>query len=250
MNCGQLQDSYDLFALGVAEEPERGEIRAHLSRGCEVCTAGVKDSMELMAQMASTAAPAQPSSKLRRRILASMGVERRRFSWAPLWAVAAALSFTAAIYFANQERQVSESAQLLRREMSRQTNELTRLTEAFAILNGAGTEEVTFGNAQPKPPRGKVFLNPAQGVLLIAANLPPAPSGKLYEMWTIPKAGKPVPAGLFQSRSDGSAIHIRPGSVDIQATGAVAVTVESEAGADQPTSQPLIVAAITTATNR
>jgi len=94
------------------------------------------------------------------------------------------------------------------------------------------------------PPRGKVFLNPAQGVLLIASNLPPAPVGKLYEMWLIPRTGKPVAAGLFQSQTNGTAMHIRPGTVDIASTGVVAVTVENEAGVDQPTTQPLIVAPV------
>jgi anti-sigma-K factor RskA len=78
----------------------------------------------------------------------------------------------------------------------------------------------------------------------MASNLPPAPSGKLYEMWVIPKAGKPVAAGLFQSQTDGTAMHVRRGAVDLDATGAIAVTVENESGADQPTSQPFIVAPV------
>ena len=63
-------------------------------------------------------------------------------------------------------------------------------------------------------------------------------------MWVIPKAGKPVAAGMFQSNTDGSAMHVRPGTVDIQATGAIAVTVEDQAGADQPTTTPLIMAPV------
>ena len=42
MNCDQLREHYELYALGIAEEPERGEIRAHLNRGCEVCGGGRK----------------------------------------------------------------------------------------------------------------------------------------------------------------------------------------------------------------
>jgi anti-sigma-K factor RskA len=63
-------------------------------------------------------------------------------------------------------------------------------------------------------------------------------------MWLIPKGAKPVPAGLFQSRDDGSALHVRPGTVDLASTAAVAVTVENQAGADQPTTTPLIVASL------
>jgi hypothetical protein len=127
--------------------------------------------------------------------------------------------------------------------MSQQSGELARLTEAFAILNGSDTQEVSFGNA-PKPPRGKVFVSPSQGVLLMASNLPPAPAGKRYEMWVIPKGRNPAPAGMFQSGSDGNAMHIQRGAVNIANTGAVAVTLEDERGAAQPTSQPLIVAAL------
>ncbi len=87
-------------------------------------------------------------------------------------------------------------------------------------------------------------MNPSQGVLLIASNLFPTPADKIYEMWLIPKGAKPVPAGLFQSQRDGQAMHVRPGAVDLAATAAVAVTIENQAGADQPTTTPLIVAAL------
>ncbi len=251
MNCNELQDHYELFAIGVAEEPERGEIRAHLNRKCDACTTGVRRALEMAATIGATAPEAQPPARLKRRILASVGVEQKRFNWAPVWATATVLSLAGAFYLGNEARQRADETRQVRAEMRLQSdemrtqqNEITRLTEAFAILNGLDTREAAFGGAQPRPPRGKVYLNPAQGVLLIASNLPPAPLGKLYEMWVIPRGGRPVAAGLFQSQSDGSAMHVRRGAVDVESTGAVAVTVENEAGADQPTSQPLIVAAL------
>jgi hypothetical protein len=72
--------------------------------------------------------------------------------------------------------------------------------------------------------------------LLIAANLQPAPTGKAYEMWIV-KHGQAKAAGVFQSAPDASALHIQRGPVEN--TDAVAVTLENEAGADQPTSPPL-----------
>ena len=251
MNCNELQDHYELFAIGVAEEPERSEIRAHLNRQCDACTAGVRRALEMAATIGASAPEAQPSAKLRRRILASVGVEQRRFNWTPVWATATVLSLAGAFYFGNAARRSSGEASEVRAEMRSQSDamrtqqsEITRLTAAFAILNGPDTREAAFGGARPRPPRGKVYVNPTQGVLLIASNLPPAPLGKLYEMWMIPKGGRPVAAGLFQSQSDGSAMHVRSGAVDVASTNAVAVTVENAAGADQPTSEPLIVAAL------
>ena len=84
-------------------------------------------------------------------------------------------------------------------------------------------------------------MNPTSGVLLIATNLPPAPAGKAYEMWIIPKGAKPVPAGMFQSQADGTAMHVQRGPVDVNGV-TIAVTLEDEAGAAQPTSAILFAA--------
>jgi hypothetical protein len=241
MNHEELRGHYELYAIGVAEEPERTEIREHLSRGCEVCMTEMKRARELSALLGGAAAPMAPSPRLRRRILASVGHERRQFGWAPFLGLATALSLFAAFYFSSRERQFAEQSLLLREQMRRQTIELTQLHQAFAILSGPSTLEVSFGQG----PKGKVYIDRSRGVLLIASNLPPAPDGKVYEMWTIPKGAgaKPVPAGLFQSDPSGGAMHLQPGPVDPN-LGVVAVTLENEGGAQAPTSTPLIVAAL------
>src|SRR6202451_1280822 len=182
MNCDQLREHYELYALGIAEEPEHGEIRAHLQRGCEACGAGMKRALETTALLGASAPAAQPSAQLRRRILASVGFERRGAGWFTVWAMAAALAamfLLLVLVMQNRGRYVEEAA---------------RSRAAFAILYGPSTVEASFGGSQPQPPRGTVFVNPSQGVLFIASNLPRTPAGKIYEMWLIPKGAKPVPA--------------------------------------------------------
>ena len=201
--------------------------------------AAMRRSRELAALLGGAVAPAAPSPRLRRRILASVGVEQRRFGWAPLLGLATALSLFAAFYFSNREREFAAQTVTLRDQMRRQAIELTRLNEAFAILSGPSTIEAGFGPGA----RGKVYVDRSRGVLLIASNLPPAPAGKIYEMWVIPKGGSPVPAGLFQSDASGSAIHVQPGAVDPSVT-TVAVTLENEGGAQTPTLPPVIGVAL------
>ena len=242
MKCEELYDYYELYAMGVADEPERGEIREHLNRGCEVCMTGMKRARSVTAMLGSTVVAAEPSPKLRRRILAGAGLEQRRFGWAPVFALATMFSLFAAVYFSGRQKVSADEAARLRAELRTQTIELTRLNEAFAILNTPGTVQATFGNEAAQPPKGKVFVSPSQGILLIASNLPPAPAGKIYEMWRVPKAGNPVPAGVFQSESDGTAVHVLRGAVDIPSLAAVAVTLENEGGATEPT-MPLVFAA-------
>src|SRR5437899_8707472 len=107
MNCNELRDFYEMYAIGVAEDPERGEIRAHLNRDCEVCMQGIKQARQVATLLGASAAPAAPSPKLRRRILASVGVEERRFGWAPFLAAALALSMFAVVYFTGRERDIA-----------------------------------------------------------------------------------------------------------------------------------------------
>ena len=190
MNCEELRDHYELYAMGVAEEPERSEIRAHLARGCEVCMKHVKTARELTAELGATADSVSPSPKLRNRILASIGAPQRSFSWAPWLGLAvAAAALIAAFYFNSRERTAEQQMAALRDSVRSQTVQLTKMEEAMAILESAGSKEVSFGAG----PKGRVFVHPTMGVLLMATNLPPAPAGKAYEMWIIPKGGAPRP---------------------------------------------------------
>jgi hypothetical protein len=239
MNCEELRDQYELYAIGVAEDPERSEIREHLSRGCEVCMAGMKKAREVTSILGGAAPLATPSPKLRRRLLASVGVEQRGFGWSPFLGLALALSLFAVVYFYGRESETQKMVARLNDQLRQESIDLTKMNEAFAILNGADTTVTSFGGG----PKGKVFTSKSQGVLLIASNLPPAPAGKAYEMWVIPKGGKPVPAGLFQSDANGSAMHIQRGPVVANAD-LVAVTLEDQAGAAQPTSPVLFAASV------
>src|SRR5581483_3790471 len=222
MNCEELRDYYEMYALGVAEEPERDEIRTHLNRGCEVCMNGVKRAIEMAALLGGTAPAMVPPARLRRRILASVGFEQRGFGLAPFFAAATVMCLVAAVYFFGRERESIAEIGRLQKQLGTQTAEVAHLNEVLALVNGPDTVETSFG--EKKPAKGKIFASP-RGVLLMASNLSPAPSGKMYEMWVIPKGATiPQPAGMFQSGSDGTAMHMMMRSMNPDDT--VAVTLE------------------------
>jgi hypothetical protein len=241
MKCDELRDEYELYALGLADEPEKAELREHLNRGCATCTSGVRTARELAAVMAGTAPAVAPPARLRKRILASAGVEQRSWGWAPVWAAACALSLLAGFYFYSREQDTARTLARMQDQARQQSIELARLNEVLSLLNQPETRDVVFGQG----PQGRVFVHPKSGVLLIASNLPPAPAGKTYEMWVIPKGGaKPVRAGEFQSAQDGTALHLQRGPVDLATTAIIAVTLEPAGGVDQPTSTPVIAATL------
>lgn len=245
MTCEELRDEYELHALGLDDDPERGELLAHLARGCPACGAGVRQARGLLAMLATTAPAVAPRPTLRRRILASAGVfPRRAPAWIPLWVAACVACLVVAFYFYGRNRDNELLVGRFQEQVRRQAIDLARTNDALALLNRQDTRQVSFGAGGAQPPRGRVFVNPKLGVLLLASNLPPAPAGRIYEMWILPKSGQPVPAGLFDADTQGAAFHLQPISVDLAATAAVAVTLEAAGGAAQPTTQPVIVAAL------
>jgi hypothetical protein len=244
MTCEELRDDYELYAMGLLDEPGRAELDAHLRREGDPCIAGVQKARELVSSIAVTAPEVHAPARLRKKVAGLVRDEGRRWSWAPVWiAVAAGLALVT-IWLGVSRRDRERTIADVERQLRQKNVELARLNEAVALMNDPAARQVVFGTDTAQPPRGRVFVNPKQGVLLLASNLPPAAAGKIYEMWLIPKGGKPVAAGLFQSESDGTALYLRKGAVDVAATGAVAVTLEPEAGSPQPTTTPIIVAAL------
>ena len=73
MTCEELKEMYELYAMGVSDEPERGEIASHLSEGCAACTTGVKHAVELVSMYGAMTPVVEPPARLRARIVASAG---------------------------------------------------------------------------------------------------------------------------------------------------------------------------------
>jgi hypothetical protein len=241
MNCEDLRPDYLLYALGTLEEPECSELRAHLERGCASCTAGLDEARLMAFGLANAVEGPEPPRGLRLRILAAAGAApQKRWSWftALMTAAASAAACIGLLYY--QAHNFREQQALMRAEIARSNVEATSLREALSIIQAPETREVTFGQGKPTPPRGRVFFHP-MGVLLVASNLPKPPDGKTYEMWMI-RAGKPVPAGLFNPDQKGNALHVYHPQAAPVSTDVVAVTIENAAGVDAPTSTPIIVA--------
>jgi len=242
MNCEELKDMFELYSLGLLEPEEKAEIDAHLARRCATCEAGLKDALAVNALLLSQSPSVVPPARFKRRVMASVGVERSSWTW--LAALAAACMLVVALWFSVQERNRTNELTEARRNLLQTAAERDRLVQALNFLNQPETRQVNFGRGQPAPPRGNVLVNPPLGVLLIASNLPALGAGKTYQMWVIPKGGAPRPAGLFQSTAQGTAVHMLSGPVDLAGVGAVAVSVEPEAGSAAPTTTPIIVAAV------
>jgi len=102
MNCEELKDMFELYSLGLLEPEEKAEIDAHLGRRCATCEAGLKDALAVNALLLSQSPSVVPPARLKRRVMASVGVERSSWTW--LAALAAACMLVVAMWFSVQER--------------------------------------------------------------------------------------------------------------------------------------------------
>jgi hypothetical protein len=233
MTCEELKDLYELYALGVLDGEEKEEAEAHLARGCEICKRSLTEALAINTMLLSSTSAAPPR-RLKRRIMASVGVERAGWGWAA--ALAAACMLVVALWLSVQERHRAAELADARHTVMQVSAQRDTMLQALSFLNQPETQQVGFS----KGPRGNVFVNPRTGVLLISSNLPQLDPGRIFEMWLIPKGGAPRPAGLFQPTAPGSAFHLLPGPVDVSTLAVVAVTVEPEAGSAAPTTTPII----------
>lgn len=227
MTCEELSPDYGAYALDVANDPERAEIAEHLARQCPICTPGVRSAMGSVYAMSGAVKPEEPPKRLRRRIVAMVSrgaIPGDRRSWAVFlpWAVAGVLAI-ALVSITLPARFNPPVSQV-------------KFDDALSILNDPIAKDVTFGVPNA---RGRVFVSPGKGVVLMAAHLPALAADKTFELWVIPTQGNPIPAGIFRGNEDSTAIFVRPGPVDNAA--AIAVTVEPKAGSAQPTTTPFIV---------
>ena len=242
--CQEFAELYELYAMGALDEDDRTELEEHLATGCPACAGGIKHAASLVTLLATMPEQVQAPPRLRRRILASVGVQKSNWGWIGGLAAATVALLVAVIWLNGENHKRDSDLAEARAQIRRTAADLVSAQSALQFLNEPETKQVVFGQGQQQPPRGRVFVNARRGVLLIASNLPPAPSGKIYELWVIPRQGAPLPSGLFQSDAQGDALYLRGGAVDMDTAGAIAVTLEPASGSNAPTTTPIVVAPV------
>jgi anti-sigma-K factor RskA len=247
------------YALGALDGDERAQFERHLADGCDVCAETLRDSAETLAALARTEPAAIPPPEVKdallRRIAAITPVQRerpqpRRLVWAAatLAAMIAGAAFTGTFVASRYEGRLGQMAREAAALRERVQRDEAALREQIAVYQGAvdllrdpATQVVTLHGLGPSPEAsGRVIWNPTSGGHVFVANLPAAPAGSAYEMWTIGE-GAPQPAGLFKVDASGRGTHRIAAVEDGKPVKVFAVTLEPEAGVSAPTG-PMVLA--------
>ena len=117
-----------------------------------------------------------------------------------------------------------------REQLARQQEAITLITSPNAKVSAlAGTDVATRAH-------GKfVFDRDTGRAMLMAYDLPPAPSGKAYQLWFIAEGKPPMPGRVFNTDSTGRAEMSEQLPSEARAATVFAVTLEPSGGVPAPT---------------
>lgn len=243
------------YALGALDGEERAQFEEHLAGGCVPCAAAIREFAETLADVAretpTMIPPAHVKAALLRRVAATGSARPlRRRGWVR-WAAATAAvvgvsAFSAGLVASRYEARIGVMARetsAIRADLRRQEavlrDRLAVSQTVIGLLRDPATRIVALGGVGPSPTgTGRLVWHETAGGHLFVANLPPAPPGKAYELWTT-TGGQPRPAGVFKVDASGRASQpVPPAPAPVQL---FAVTLEPEAGVPAPTG-PIVLA--------
>jgi anti-sigma-K factor RskA len=246
------------YAVGALDGQDLVDFERHLAGGCDVCQAALRESAETLATLARSRPPMIPppavKEELLRRIAAASAPRRATRTRPLVWAVGtvaaviAGAAFTGAFVATRYEARLGVMARESAALRARVEHEEAALREQLAVYRSAAdllrdpqAQVVTLRGLGPSPEAtARVIWHPANGGYLFVANLPSAPAGKAYELWTIGDAA-PQPAGLFQVDASGRAAHRIAPPEGGKPVKVFAVTLEVEAGVSKPEG-PMVLA--------
>lgn len=258
------QEDLALYAMQALSGGESAVVRAHVAE-CPTCQAELAELTEDLALVAMSVeqrpVPEGARQRFIERISGASTDERREAPtpvvamdaprplrraavWIPWVAVAALVLLTISLATkigALKDALLLESA----REASLAAT-ASRAQEVLDVLTAQKAQRVTLTAAKsaPVPTARAVYVPERGGLIFQASNMAPLPAGKTYELWVIPANGTaPVPAGLFQPDTTGSASLVLPPLPKGVPAKAFGITIERAEGASTPTA-PIILSGV------
>lgn len=168
------------------------------------------------------------------------------------WAAAAALFIALAYTFSawrserqslkaslDQEKERGSQAlgdnKELKELLSKENAASNELSQINSVLKTGKWRLIQLTGQPPAPDSSaKVYWDIQAARWAVSADLPPAPAGKVYQLWFVTPSAK-ISAGLIRPDKSGHAFAVVQLPSNVGTVAATAITLEPEGGSDQPT---------------
>jgi anti-sigma-K factor RskA len=221
----------DIYALGALDGEELKDFESHLASGCAICEAYVRESRQSLLLLHRTIRPMTPSDAVKARVLDQIGRDnvvpfrgtaRNRRRWQVMIGAIAAGVIGAVIsgaFFVN-----------------RYEPRHTIYTSVINLLRDPATRDYPlYGTGRTQNARGRFLWNESGEGHIFVSNLPAAPEGKMYVVWTIARTSAPRYVGTLKTDATGQGgLHINS-STSEKPVEVFAVTLEPEGTTAAPT---------------
>ena len=228
----------DFFALGALDGREREEFEAHLAAGCSICEAHVRETREALTVLPRALTPMTPPPAVKTRLLDQ--VEKNNvvpitaaraheaLPWRKITGVLAA-GIVGILIGGTYYRLQYEPRH-------------TVYSSVINLLRDPSTRDYTLFGAGPTPQaKGRFLWNESGEGHLFATNLPAAPQGKMYAVWTIAQNSAPRYVGTIKTDAKGQGgLHVNTTRSD-KPIETFAVTLEPDGTTAAPTGPMVLV---------
>lgn len=268
------------YPFGPLDPTDSDRIEAHLKAGCRECEALIRKASAVADELVYAVAPVEPSAPLSPRRLDRVEengeppvVAPPREARIPRWQVyALATSLVLALllgirgFHLSRLLETEHAAQvkveaklgalvsardqavaLLKSEAARRKRldrELTDLQTLMNSLTAKQTRSLGLAGAGPLPAASaRAYLDPqGRRLVLFVYDLPPARIGKSYQLW-VTAGDRTLSAGVFGVGRDGRTRYETRLESSLAGDVTIAVTIESEGGAPEPSGPTVLVSA-------
>ena len=222
-----------------AKEDEDGRLNASSGNGAATTTTTTSSSATDTFAAASNVSA--PDEFARRREAREVKVSRRLFVFGTLAAslAIAALLLSLLLLWQRTARLQNELAQLSA-NANQTAQELARTRADRELLAAPEAHTATLaGTKMAERARARLTFDERTGrAMLMAADLPPAPAGKAYQLWFIAEGKPPMPGSVFQTDASGHAeMHDIVPPEGRRSASVFAVTLEPAGGVSAPTGE-------------
>jgi hypothetical protein len=130
----------------------------------------------------------------------------------------------------------------LQLELAKREGPLALYTAVINLLRDPTTRDVPLRGVGPgAEAAGRFLWNESGEGHIFVSNLPPAPEGNAYVVWTIARGMSPRSVGVIQTDAMGKGgLHIYPGRSD-HPVEAFAVTLQPSGDVSAPTGGPMVL---------